>query len=331
MAFQERIADDEQARFEGYGMELAELQKKRAASGKPIERALHVKQHLGLVGTLLVNAAESLRSGVFAELGKTYPVYVRTSSGSGAHQPDKAPDVRGLVLKLVGVEGKKLIPGLEGELTQDFLFLNDPALPFRDPVEFMAFQRAAAAGPVWLLPKLFAQVGLRRGFAILRRALSSPKVVSLATHAFHTAGAISLAGSAARLGLFPQPSPERPALSGEHQFREDLSARLRAGPLSWSLRAQMYQDEQATPIEDASLVWSGPWLELGTLTLPQQDPTSPRGKEISELVSTLSFDPWHALEAHRPVGAIMRARAHAYKWSVLTRKAAAEPKSVLSL
>ena len=49
MAFQERIADDDEARFEGYGMELAE-QKKRAASGKPIGRALHVKQHLGLVG-----------------------------------------------------------------------------------------------------------------------------------------------------------------------------------------------------------------------------------------------------------------------------------------
>ena len=34
---------------------------------------------------------------------------------------------------------------------------------------------------------------------------------------------------------------------------------------------------------------------------------------------------------HRPVCAIIRARAHAYPWSVLTRKAGAEPKSVLSL
>ncbi|MET0794532.1 MAG: hypothetical protein ABW061_23630, partial [Polyangiaceae bacterium] len=304
MVFQEKIADDEQSRFEGYGRELAELQKKRAASGKAIERALHVKQHLGLVGTLTVTASERVRSGVFAEQGKIYPVYVRTSNGSGVHQPDKAPDVRGLVLKLVGVEGKKLIPGLENELTQDFLFLNDPALPFRDPVEFMAFQRAAAAGPAWLLPKLFAQVGLGRGFAILRRALSSPKVGSIATNAFHTAGALSLAGSAAKLGLFPVPSPVRPPLTTDNRFREDLTARLQAGSLSWSVRAQMYKDDQSTPIEDASVVWSGPWLELGTLTLPQQDPSSPRGQEISALVSSFSFDPWHAIEAHRPLGAI---------------------------
>ncbi len=331
MGFTETIADDEEKTFEGYGQELAEMQKKRAAAGAGLKRALHLKQHVGLVGTLEVNAAENVRSGVFAEPGRTFPVYVRISSGASVTQPDKAPDVRGFAVKLVGVEGKKLIAGMEQELTQDFLFLNDPAIPFKDPFEFMAFQRAAAAGGAKLVPKLFQQVGLLRGFAIVGRALSSPKVVSVATHAFHTCAPISLAGSAAKLGLFPTPSPPRPPTTGDGMFRADLIARLQQGPLSWSLRAQMYKDDKCTPIEDTSVVWQGPWVSLGTLTLPQQDPTSARGEEISSLIETLSFDPWHALEAHRPVGAIMRARAHAYKWSVITRSAAPEPKSVLSL
>ena len=90
-------------------------------------------------------------------------------------------------------------------------------------------------------------------------------------------------------------------------------------------------DEATTPIEDASVVWSGPWLDLATLTLPQQDPDSARGREISELVSGFSFDPWHATEAHRPLGAIMRARAVAYAASAIARQASPEPKSVLSL
>jgi hypothetical protein len=81
---------------------------------------------------------------------------------------------------------------------------------------------------------------------------------------------------------------------------------------------------------DASVVWSGPWLELGTLTLPRQAPNSVWGEQISALVETLSFDPRHALEAHRPLGAIMRARAQTYKASVLARNAAPEPTSVLS-
>jgi hypothetical protein len=48
-------------------------------------------------------------------------------------------------------------------------------------------------------------------------------------------------------------------------------------------------------------------------------------------LSRFSFDPWHAIEAHRPLGAIMRARAVAYRESVLARKAESEPHSVLSV
>jgi len=77
--------------------------------------------------------------------------------------------------------------------------------------------------------------------------------------------------------------------------------------------------------------WSGPWIELATLTLPRQDVQSTRHKEIAALVNELSFDPWHASEGHRPLGAIMRARRVAYAPSVIGRKALPEPRSVLSL
>jgi catalase len=328
MAFHETIAADESPRFEGYGAELAALQKKRG--GAPA-RALHLKAHLGVVGELTVSASPGARAGVFAENGKSFPVYVRFSNGSSRVQSDKEPDVRGFAIKLVGVEGQKLITGLEHEQTQDFLFINEPAIPFRNPEEFMAFVRAAQGGPALLLPKLLAGVGLGRGFSILKRALSSPKVESYATHAFHTAAPIAFGGTAAKLGLFPISSPPFPATKGDDALREDLVARLRNSSLSWALRAQLFSDDTSTPIEDASVVWSGPWRELGTLTLPKQDPDSTRGQEISALVETLSFDPWHSVEAHRPLGAIMRARSVAYRHSVLGRKAAAEPKTVLSL
>ena len=49
------------------------------------------------------------------------------------------------------------------------------------------------------------------------------------------------------------------------------------------------------------------------------------------LVEQLSFDPWHAIAEHRPLGAIMRARAVAYGPSVIARKAAPEPRSVIQL
>jgi hypothetical protein len=269
--------------------------------------------------------------GVFATPGQRFPVYVRFSNGSSTSQSDKAPDVRGFALKLVGVPGKKLIFGLEDEQTQDFLFINDPALPFRDPHEFMAFVRAAKGGPALLIPKLFAGVGFGRALAILKRALSSPKVLSFATHTFHTAAPISFGAGAAKLALFPMPSAPVAASSGDHYLRDDLRLRLQGGALAWSLKAQLFVDEQTTPIEDASVVWPGPWLELATLTIPTQDLDSAKGKEIATLVESLSFDPWHSIAEHRPLGAIMRARAVAYKSSVLGRSAGPEPKAVISL
>jgi hypothetical protein len=329
MAFNEVIAPDETQRFAAFATEIAAMQQ-QAARGKPGPlRVLHVKQHLGMVGTLAVKAAESLRAGVFTA-ERSYPVYVRLSNGAGRPQADGAPDVRGFAIKLVGVTGKKLIPELADAQTQDFLFINDPVIPFRTPDEFMAFQRAAKHHPLTLLPRLIGAFGVGRAFAIVGSALRSPKVRSYATHAFHTAAPLALGAVAAKLALFPLPSPEVPAARGAGYLRTDIISRIEAGPLSWALRAQLFIDDRTTPIEDTSIAWTGPWHDLGTLTIPRQDTNSPRGKEISELVSQLSFDPWHAIEAHRPLGAIMRARKVAYAASVIGRKAAPEPTTVLS-
>jgi hypothetical protein len=291
-----------------------------------------VKQHVGAVGEIVVTAADDARFGVFAEAGRRWPVYVRFSNGSGRHQADGAPDARGFAVKLVGVAGKKLIEGMEDEVTQDFLFINTAALPVRDPDEFMALLRAAKDGPAKLVPRLVSALGLGRTLGIMWKVISAKKVASFATHDFNTAAPITFGNGAAKLGLFPlDPDANAPAASGDDYLSADLVARLRAGALRWSLRAQRFVDDTATPIEDTSVEWQGPWTELGTLTLPRQDPESPRGKEISELVDRLSFDPWHAIEAHRPLGAVMRARKAAYAPSVIGRKAAPEPRDVLAL
>jgi hypothetical protein len=331
MAFGENIGPDESARFQGFADELAAIQRSRAEGSGKLNRALHVKQHVGVVGELLVHASEAARFGVFESPGKSWPVYVRFSNGSSHRQPDGPPDVRGLAIKLVGVPGTKLIVGLEQEVTQDFLFIDTPALPFSTPDEFLMFVRAAKDGPGKLLPRLIKSFGFGRALGILWGAVTGEKVKSFATHGFHTGAPIAFGQSAAKLSLVPVPTDApTPAVSGDGALKQDLIARLKHGPLSWTLRAQPFVDESTTPIEDTRVLWSGPWVDLGTVTLPRQDVDSARGREIDELVSQLSFDPWHAIEAHRPLGAIMRARQVAYGVSVIARGAAAEPRTVLS-
>lgn len=332
MAFGETIAPDEDEQFKAFGEEIGALQRERAAErgGKP-SRALHLKQHHGAVGELVVKAPENARHGVFSMSGKSWPVYVRFSNGSSRHQGDGEPDVRGFALKLVGVPGKKLIAELADAPTQDFLMIDTPVIPFRNPAEFMMFVRAAKDGPAKLLPRLISQFGLGRALHILWGALRAEKVKSYATHTFHTAAPIAFGKSAAKLALFPNGNAEAgPAAKGNDYLRQEVAARLKQGPLSWTLRAQLFVDETKTPIEDTSVKWDAPWLDLATLTLPQQDAESPRGQEISELVSQLSFDPWHTSEEHRPLGQIMRARKVTYGVSVIARQAAPEPTSVLT-
>jgi len=327
MAFHEVVPDGEAAKFEGFARELGEIQERQAKQSGQVERALHVKQHLGAVGELVVDLKGTTGAGVFAEDGARFPVYARFSNGASQRQNDKAPDARGFAMKLVGVQGPKLIPGLEQELTQDFLCISTSALPFRTPDEFMAFVRAAKDGPLLLVPRLLGGLGLGQGFGVLRRLLKRQEMDSFATTAFHTGAPIAFGATAAKLGFFPLQSGAAAKDGSDDAFRADLLRRLEAGPLSWAVRAQLFVDDQTTPIEDASVVWAGPWRELGRLTLNQRDPA--RGAELDALVAKMSFDPWHAIADHRPLGAVMRSRGAVYGASVKARGAAAEPKSVV--
>ena len=63
MAFGETVAADETERFAGYAEEIVSIQKNRVERGGKLERALHVKQHLGAVGELVVKAPETARNG----------------------------------------------------------------------------------------------------------------------------------------------------------------------------------------------------------------------------------------------------------------------------
>lgn len=330
--FHETVATDEASRFTAFAAELQALQKARAGT---ITRALHVKRHVGAVAEVVVpDLPEALRVGPFAA-ATTWPAYVRFSNGAGARQSDRAADVRGVGLKLVGVPGRKVISGLEDKLTQDLLFIQTPSLAFRDPDEFMTFVRTAARGSAaMLLPRLLGAYGFGRGLRILKRLAGMPKPTSLATATFFTAAPISFGATAAKLALFPigVDSPEntkRPR--GDDGLRDDLLVRLATGAISFSLRAQLFVDDATTPIEDASVLWPearSPFVEIARVTLPQQQIESPAGKAIETLVEAMSFDPWHAVEALRPLGAIMRARAVAYRESVRARGAAPEPDTV---
>lgn len=204
--------------------------------------------------------------------------------------------------------------------------------PFRDPDEFVAFVRAAAS-PATALPRLLFGVGPRRLLAVgraLQRSLSVP-VRSLATIAFHSALPVRWGDHAAKYRISPVAAAPAPAGGKPHgpgHLAAELADRLRAGALHWDFAVQLYRDPVATPIEDSTVPWSddaAPPIVVARLTVERQDVASEHGRKIVALVETLAFDPWHALIEHRPLGAMMRARNHAYRLSTAERGAAPEP------
>ena len=90
------------------------------AGQRPVHRAVFLKPH-GIVRARFIVAPDlpaDFRVGVF--LGSEYPCWVRFSSDTLPLVPDLCTTM-GMAIKLFDVPGKKLLPGEESSLTQDFL------------------------------------------------------------------------------------------------------------------------------------------------------------------------------------------------------------------
>lgn len=329
--WQEVVAPGEAERLERLAERLRDMQRRRARGGRA-DRALHAKGQAGLEAefTVLPDLPDPARQGLFAKPA-TYKTYVRFSNGVGLRQSDRMPDVRGIAVKVVGVAGKKIIPGMENAPTQDFLAILQRATPFRDAEEFVWFA-LAAEHPTLLLPRLVARFGPGRTLGLLRGIPSGVgrPIVSLAANRYFSALPIRFGPYAVKYALTPRATIDLGAARGlsADYLAEELGERLEAGPVSYDFQVQFFVDEERTPIEDASREWpeaEAPFHTVGRLTLPLQAVESERGQRVAQFVEQLSFDPWHALVEHRPLGNMMRARNAAYRLSTQERGAAPEP------
>lgn len=333
--WKEVVPEGEAEELERLGERLRDLQRVNARGGPVQMRALHAKAHLGVEGefTVLPDLPEAARVGIFAAPG-TYRALVRFSNGRGGRYKDKVPDLRGVAIKLLGVPGKKLIPGLEDASTQDFLFITTPSAAVGTAGDFVWLVEAARQ-PALILPRAIARFGLG-AFGLLARILrdTSKKIGSMATTRFYSALPIRFGDGAAKVTLIPHATPdETRGPSGPDRLRDDLARRVAAGPLGFDFAVQLFVDEERTPIEDATREWKesdAPLVKLARLTIPKQDPLSERGVRVGERLEKMSFDPWHAPVEFRPLGSLMRARNVAYRLSTMERKAAPEPAADLT-
>ena len=320
--WREVVPEGEAERFEALARKLVGDAK---LEGRPLHRkpqaALHARFEVG-------DVPEGLRHGLFARKA-SYETFVRFSSGAGRLQSDSVPDVRGLAVKVVGVAGAKVIPGLEAAPTQDFLGILSPTFVFPDAAAFVDVVIASRSGQLAVLRALISHFGfgVLRMLPALKQALDS-STTSLAERSYFTALPIRLGPEAGKLSFRPVDVPPPAAAgSGPDALSMELRARVKASPLSFSVEVQRFVDETRTPIERPAVAWPesvSPWVPVARLAIPAQDTASAAGQKLTLHVERLSFDPWHALVEHRPLGPIMRARGAAYKRAVGLRDVISE-------
>lgn len=307
-----------------------------ARDGSPPRRGFHAKLHVGARAELRVlpGLPEHARQGVFRE-PRTFPALVRFSNGHFGIQPDAAKEPRGIAIKLVGVPGPTLHPGQPDAVTQDFLATSHSVTStVRDIGQFIAFIESTPDRKLKLVVGLVRRVGWREALRILKavnRTVAKSDVRSMATEEYGGTAPIRFGPYAAKFTVRPADgtAEPRPRARTADFLREELEERLREGDLRFDFVAQFFVDEARTPIEDTSVAWDpavAPFVKLAELRIPRCDPAGDEtARETSRMVDALSFSPWHALEDHRPLGSVMRARKAAYAASATFRRHAPEP------
>jgi hypothetical protein len=312
--WREQVAPDEDERFQRYGEQFVEFQKRRNAR-YGTGRALHRKQILGLRARLDVAAhdVEPARHGLFAT-PTSHEAWIRLSNATMNVRPDTEPDVHGFAIKLFGVSGPGAL-GTGPTSNQDFALINVPGFSSGNAAHFAGLIIALSNGRNAAFRYLFRAYGPIGALRAARRGTSLLKTrfTGFATEPFFSAAAICIGPYAARIRLLPR---QRNSLAGAAAgWAADMRRHLDTGEVSYDMQLQFYTDEATTPIENAAAVWPesrSPFRTVARLTIPQQDVEDEAGLALSKKIDASAFDPWNALMEHRPLGDIMRARKVVY-------------------
>lgn len=254
--------------------------------------------------TVPPNLAPELRVGLFS-VPRTYPAWIRFANGTS--RADWEKDIRGMSIKVSGVEGANLTPGAT---TQDFVLNSHPVMVAANTRDFLELLRAMEAGGLRRLAYLLSHPRpLRIGVAARANPTSHLDISYWSTTPF-------LFGDGRAVKYKASPcsgiSSSRPPRLSDSYLRDAMRAHLRRGDACFDFQVQFRSDPRTMPIEDASVEWSertSPFVPVARVRIPSQDIDDAARAALCE---EASFNPWHSLAEHRPLGDFNRARREIY-------------------
>jgi catalase len=313
-------------------------------------RAVHAKSHGLLKAELNIagGLSEPFSQGLFSKPGK-YPAIARFSTNPGDMLPDSISTPRGMAVKVIGVNGE-MLPGHTGNVTQDFVFVDAKAFPAPDAAEFLKQvklleQHATDSATLKQIVSTTARIAEETLEAFgqesaLLKGFGHPETHILG-ETFTSVAPLRYGDYVAKIAFTPASDNLKALTNIKLDHSNDYSALrdavvmfFKTGTAIWDVQVQLATDPEHMPVEKADVVWpedQSPYVTVGQLVARPQEAYSPQRRVYVDEV--LSFNPWHGLTAHRPLGNIMRARQKVYQVSsqfrhTMNGRPAVEPKSI---
>lgn len=288
-----------------------EMQRHYADEGKIMPRQVHTKMHGCVKGIFRIepDLSDELKVGVF-EHAKDYNCWIRFSNANLPPQADKKKDIRGIAIKLLGVPGEKILNEKRHATTHDFLLMSSETFFSRNIRQFSPLLRAAVIEKGTKLLILYALTHIR---VILRLMKSRVKCDNVLAIPYWSTQPYRFGAPDKAVKYRLKPSKDN-VLVNENTEEDDylrinLGQTLNNHVAEFDFYVQFQEDPYDEPIEDSTVAWKSPFHKVATLIIPAQRFDSKKQIRFGE---DLSFNAWHALPEHRPLGNFNRARKRAY-------------------
>ena len=240
---------------------------------------------------------------------RTFDALIRFSAGNVEVQEDTVPQAAGMAIKLLGVDGEKLLEKEKDAKTQDFIMINAPIFFVRNLKDYLLLHEDMAKGQ---LKEFFrTRPAETNAIKIIRgQQFFNPLQVRYWSMTPYLLGDRAIKFSAIPLSRNANLPPEQP---GPDFLREAMMKQVGAEDVYFEFGVQLQADPVTMPVENPVVMWDeavSPFQRVAIIRIPKQDIGAKSWVEFGE---NLSFTPWHSLPEHRPLGSNNRARRAVYE------------------
>jgi hypothetical protein len=311
---EERPIPNEEAHLQSI---IETFEKQMRGLWKPggFERGGNTKTH-GIVRAEFIvhdDLPPEFRKGIYAE-PRTFRAWVRFS-GPGPYITPDIDDVgfMSISIKLMGVPGPKLMD--DEKSTLDMFGVSTPTFVTPDTEANAQLQKESLKNA-----QIFYFINLHRSHildGIMQMLWIKTQSSPFEAPYFSCVPYLLGEGRAMQYSVWPKSSkrtriPRLPLRPPDDYLRNAMLAALDAGDVEFDISLQLQTDPHLMPIENNAVLWPtrlSPPVSVATLRLPRQTFNSPAQMEFAK---KLSYNPWHCIAEHRPLGNQSRARRRMY-------------------